>query len=68
MAQEQTIRDFYGRIIGFIITEPNGDKVARDFYRRVVGRYDARRDVTVDFYGRVLTKGDTVASLIYANK
>lgn len=68
MTQEQTIRDFYGRILGFIETDDRGNKTARDFYRRIVGRYDKTRDVTTDFYGRVLTKGDTVASLIYASK
>lgn len=68
MIQEQTIRDFYGRILGFIETDDKGNKVARDFYRRIVGRYDKNRDVTTDFYGRVLTKGDTVASLIYNSK
>ena len=68
MTQEQTIRDFYGRILGFIETDDKGNKIARDFYRRIVGRYDKTRDVTTDFYGRVLTKGDTVASLIYASK
>lgn len=68
MTQEQTIRDFYGRILGFIETDAQGNKVARDFYRRIVGRYDKNRDVTTDFYGRVVAKGDIVASLIYSSK
>ena len=34
------IRDFYGRIIGWVETdEVTGDKTGRDFYGRIVGYY-----------------------------
>ena len=67
MANEEYIRDFNTRqIIGIIKTESNGDKVAIDFAtRKILGFYRASRNVTTDFIGRVLTKGDTVVSLLY---
>ena len=36
------IRDFYGRIMGTVESDEAGNKVARDFYRRIVGRYDVK--------------------------
>ena len=63
MAKE-TIRDFYGRIIGYIESDASGNKTVRDFYRRIVGKYDANLDVTRDFYGRIIGKGDLSTLLL----
>lgn len=68
MRKIQTIRDFYNRIIGYIETDDKGNKIAKDFYRRVVGKYDAKQDVTRDFYNRIIAKGDLTASLIQTKK
>ena len=65
MTRILTIRDFYNRILGYIETDDKGNKVARDFYRRILGRYDAKQDETRDIYNRIITKGDTTASLIH---
>lgn len=62
----ETIRDFYGVIIGFIETDDRGDKTARDFYRRILGYYDKKQNVTRDFYHKIIAKGDAVVGLIYA--
>lgn len=59
-----TIRDFGGRIIGYIETKPNGDKVVRDFFRRVLGTYDHAGDVTRDFYGKIVAQGDACSMLL----
>lgn len=64
MKNIHTIRDYYNRILGYIETDEVGNKIARDFYRRIVGTYDAKKDVTRDFYNRIIAKGDIVASLI----
>ena len=64
MTDKETIRDFYGRILGTITTDSLGNKVARDFYGKIVGRYDKTNNVTRDFYGRVVAKGDRVSGLI----
>ena len=60
------IRDFYGKILGWIETDAEGNKTARDFYGKILGYYKKRYDHTTDFYGKVLSNGDTVVSLIYA--
>lgn len=64
MNDKETIRDFYGRILGTITTDAIGNKVARDFYGRIVGKYDKTNNVTRDFYGRIVAKGDRVSGLI----
>ena len=58
------IRDFYGRIIARVEEKPNGDKVIRDFYSNILGYYVASRDVTTDFYNRVVGQGDCTGMLI----
>lgn len=62
----ETIRDWTGCILGYVDTESNGDKTVRAFSGVILGYYRKSRDVTTDFYGRVLTKGDTAVSLIYS--
>ena len=63
--KEQRIRDFYGITIGFIEEFPDGRKIARDFYRRKLGEYNPNANVTRDFYGRIVARGDFTASLIH---
>ena len=67
--REEYIRDFNSRrIIGILRTLKNGDIEARDFNsRRILGYYRKTRDITTDFYGRMLMKGNCVAGLIYSN-
>jgi hypothetical protein len=63
---KQTIKDFYGRIIGYInVDDKTGDKTASDFYGRILGYYKKNLNSTVDFYGRTVARGDTVVGLIY---
>ena len=67
---KETIRDFGGRILGYIETDANGNKTVRDFYNRILGYYDAKLNVTRDFYNRIIAHGDAAVGLIYqeANK
>lgn len=60
---EQIIRDFYGRIQGKI-TDDGGKQVARDFYGKNLGSYNPADDKTRDFYGRIVSSGNTLAGLI----
>lgn len=60
----QTVRDFSGRILGYIETDNQGNKIIRDFYRVILGKYDKKNNVTRDFYGRVVARGDASASFI----
>ena len=62
--QEIKIKNFYGKIIGYIKVYDNGDKTVMDFYKRILGYYDAKRDVTMDFYKMVIARGDATGMLI----
>ena len=64
MTEKETIRDFYGRILGTITTDSAGNRVARDFYGRIVGKYDKRTNLTRDFYGKIIAKGDRTNALL----
>lgn len=61
--EKETIRDFSGKIIGFIETDSRGNKTVRDFYMRVLGYYDKSQNVTTDFYRRVIARGDCCGML-----
>lgn len=59
MIRREKIQDWTGKIIGFVDEDSvTGNKVARDFYGRIVGRYNKRLDITQDFYGRQVARGD----------
>lgn len=61
----ETLKDYYGRIIGYIDTKPNGDQTGYDFYQRIVGYYQKQQNVTTDFYRRIVAQGNTLSGLIY---
>ena len=59
----EPIKDFYGRVLGWL--EDQGDRIiATDFYGRRVGVYDKTRDFTSDFYGVRVCDGDGTVGLI----
>ena len=63
--KKDAIRDFYGRIIGWVETdESTGNKTVRDFQNRILGYYDAKLNVTRDFYQRIVARGDAATGLI----
>lgn len=66
--EKETIRDFWGRILGYIETDNKGNKTVRNFRGRRLGTYDKENNVTRDFYGRILNRGDSAVSLIYREK
>lgn len=60
------IKNFDGSILGILETKANGDQVIRDFPgQRILGYYRKKEDHTTDFYGRILSRGNTVVSLLY---
>ena len=61
---EETIRAYSGMIIGKIKTLPNGDKEVRNYPGQILGYYRKSRDVTTDFYGKILYRGDMSAALL----
>lgn len=63
--KREPIKDWTGKILGFIDTdERTGDKTLRDFYGKIKGRYIKRLNVTRDFYGRQVAKGDQLVMLL----
>lgn len=65
MIQKEKIKDWTGKIIGFVETDSvTGNKVVRDFYGRIKGKYIKRLNVTQDFYGRQVAKGDQSTMLL----
>ena len=65
LVSKDRIRDRSGKIIGWIETDHLGNKVARDFYGRIRGRYIKMSNLTKDFYGKIVAQGDATASLLY---
>jgi len=67
--QEEYIREFSGQILGIIQTDDNGDQTAIDFpSRKILGYYRKKYDYTTDFYGRIISRGNSVVGLIYKEK
>ena len=65
---EEVVREFSGKIIGYIQTDSSGNKIIRDFYRRVLGRYDKATNTTRDFYNRIIARGDMSSMLFNIKK
>lgn len=65
MARTETIRDASYRNISIITYQDNGDIMVQDWEsRKIVGYYRKSRDVTTDFYGKILARGNAVGMLI----
>ena len=62
----EPIKDFYGKILGWIETDDQGNKVAKDFYGKILGKYRKDTNKTYDFYGRILFKGVMTSALLTA--
>ena len=65
MARTETIKDSAYRPIAILTYEDNGDIKVQDWQSRfIVGYYRKSRDVTTDFYGRIIARGNAVGMLI----
>lgn len=65
MITKQPIREFSGKIIAWVIADSDsGDKTLTNFNGVILGYYRKNRDVTTNFYGKELSKGDTLTMLI----
>ncbi len=62
------IREWGGRIVGYIETKPNGDKTGKDFYGRILGYYEKGSNTTKDFYGTIIAKGDILSALVWNSR
>ncbi len=64
MGREEAIRDSRFMIIGYYEYMPNGDITVKNFKRFILGYYRKSRDVTVDFHGRIIARGNAVGMLL----
>lgn len=64
MKKTDTIKDIYGRIIGFIDEDERGNKTIKNEYSRILGYYNSSDDTTRDEYNRPLYRGDRVSLLL----
>ena len=64
MKEITTLKDFQGRIIGYIETDEKGNQTIKDFYHRIQGKYDKATNTTRDFYGRLVAKGNQLQMLL----
>lgn len=65
MIKREKIYDWRGKIIGTIEEDTTtGNKLVRDFYGRIKGNYIKKLNVTRDFYGRQVARGDHLALLL----
>lgn len=65
VTSKQKIRKFNGIEIGSVETLADGDKVARDFYGKILGYYRSKKNHTTNFYGKILAQGDITTALIW---
>lgn len=63
--REEVVKDFYGRAIGIVWYYNNGDIAVLNWPARIIqGYYRKQLDHTTDFYGRVISRGNTVMMLL----
>lgn len=60
------IKDRNGKVLGYIDTDSNGNKVAKTRDGKVVGYYKEKFGTTTDASGKVISRSDTVVSLIFS--
>lgn len=60
----EPIKDWRGRILGYLEQEPNGDRIIRDFYQKKLGIYISNQDITKDVYGKIIGRGDLLMTLL----
>ncbi len=67
IVNSERILDWRGKVIGRIETDHEGNKFVKDFYGRVKGKYNKKANITTDFYGRKIAKGDQCGLLLNMN-
>ena len=63
MPQGRPLKDYYGKVYGYMHTQSSGDIWCCDFYGKMVEKY-IKSLVTRDFYGRTVSSGNALAALL----
>ncbi len=58
------LKNRVNRIIGFVETAPNGDKILKNANRVILGFYEKAHDVTKDKNRRIVGHGEILTSLL----
>ena len=61
---KMAVRDYRGKNYGYITTDSDGNKYVTDWKGTRLGSYDAKRDMTLDWKGNIIARGDMASSLI----
>lgn len=64
MDTKEPLRTFSGKIIGWLITNPNGDQTLTDFSGRILGYYKKADNTTRDFYNVIKARGNLLLLLL----
>ena len=60
----EPIKEFSGRILGYIETKSNGDQVLTNFSGKILGYYRANTNQTTEFSGRIIGYGNMLMTLL----
>lgn len=61
---KEPIKDWTGKTLGFIETDSCGNIILRNFYGQILGKYNKQLNITQDFYGRQVAKGNCIMMLL----
>jgi hypothetical protein len=64
--KQDNIRNKSGKVIGSIMTQSNGRQVFRDRTGKLLGTYEPQSNITRDYTGKVVGRGNILAFLIKA--
>jgi hypothetical protein len=62
------LKNFSGKIIGYIYCSPNGDQQLTDYSGIILGKYVATRNATQNYSGIILSYGNTLTMLLKDTK
>lgn len=68
VVSSEQIKEFGGRILGYVETDAEGNQQVREFGGKILGVYDKKQDCTREFGGRIISSGNTVVGLLYRNR
>lgn len=66
--EREYIKDYYGRILGYMERMDNGDEIAHLASGKIVARYNAADNTTRDYYGRIISRSNVAVASIFKEK
>ena len=65
IVSKDPVKDFNGIILGWVETDEEGNQRVRDFKGFIVATYDKSMNVTREFSGRIITRGNTAIGMLF---